>query len=294
MEKSFLFCAVIVTLKCAVFGAAADEDRVQTNSERFSRIEETLQKLETENRNLHNVVVKLEATVQTQKIKLEELNEIKKTVLVQQEEINELKHSCRGKPIRTEMAHEESEIRNGTNHDSMPLDKSVEGSFNNERREKSGNQKNHRASRLLAGGIQSPIDTNDVAFYAYMSKTEAIIPHHTLIFDHVETNIGHAYSQHSGAFTVPINGVYILSYTVFPNGAGSYASVELTVNSMPRGTIFIDSQSSDNDFTGCTGFAVLALKQGDVCFVRLNPTYQSTGSIASSSNMRSSFSGIKV
>ncbi|XP_063418531.1 uncharacterized protein LOC134701324 [Mytilus trossulus] len=294
MEKSFLFCAVIVTLKCAVFGAAADEDRVQTNSERFSRIEETLQKLETENRNLHNVVAKLEATVQTQKIKLEELNEIQKSVSVQQEEINELKHSCRGKTIRTEMAHEESEIRNGTNHDSMLLDKSVEGSFNNERREKSGNKKNHRASRLLAGGIQSPIDTNDVAFYAYMSKTEAIVPHHTLIFDHVETNIGQAYSQHSGAFTVPINGVYILSYTVFPNGARNYASVELTVNSMPRGTIFIDSQTSNNDFTGCTGFAVLALKQGDVCFVRLNPTYQSIGSIASSSIMRSSFSGIKV
>lgn len=143
MEKSFLFCAVIVTFVCAVFGAVAGEDCVQANSERFNRIEETLQKMDTENRNLLNVVAKLEETVQTQKIKLEELNEIQTSVLVQQNEINELKHSCRGKTTRTEMAHEKSEIRNGSNHDSMRLDKS-KWSYNNERRRKSGNQNRHR------------------------------------------------------------------------------------------------------------------------------------------------------
>ncbi|CAC5408342.1 C1QL [Mytilus coruscus] len=159
---------------------------------------------------------------------------------------------------------------------------------------KDGNQYRNRSSRLLEGGSQSTPETNDVAFYAYMTKTEAISPHHTLIFDHVETNIGQAYNQHSGAFTVPISGVYILSYTVFPNGAGSWASVELTVNSISRGAIFIDSSSGDPDYTGCTGFAVLALKQGDVCFVRVHSTYHSVGKIESDSVMRSSFSGVKV
>lgn len=86
--------------------------------------------------------------------------------------------------------------------------------------------------------------------------------HQTVIFDHVETNIGQAYNQHSGVFTVPISGVYIFSYTVF----------------------------TDANFTGCT---VLALKLGDVCFVRLHPTYPKTG-LSSGSAMRSSFSGVKM
>ncbi|XP_063412607.1 complement C1q-like protein 4 [Mytilus trossulus] len=163
-----------------------------------------------------------------------------------------------------------------------------------ERVEKIENQYRNRSSRLLEGGSQSLPGTEQVAFYAYLSKTEAISPHHTLIFDHVETNVGQAYNQHSGAFTVPISGVYMFSYTVFPNGAGSFASVELTVNSMPHGAIFVDSSSADGDFTGCTGFVVLALKQGDICLVRFHSTYQSAGKIESDSFMRSSFSGVKV
>ncbi|XP_063411417.1 uncharacterized protein LOC134694342 [Mytilus trossulus] len=292
MEKPFLFCAVIVAFGYTVFGASTEEEGFQTNSERFRRIEEKLQKLETENKNLHSVVQK-------------QKNEI--SILVQEQkvhrrEINELKHSCLRKTTRREVAAETTgksqhplfATRNATKDDFISLDKSEKWHKDGERRDIGGNQYKIRLSRLLEGGSNSETETNDVAFYAYMSKTEAIIPHHTLIFDHVETNIGHAYSQHSGAFTVPINGVYILSYTVFPNGSGSYASVELTVNSISRNKIFVDSSSTDNDHTGCTGFAVLALNQGDVCFVRLHPTYLSKGNIESGSLMRSSFSGVKV
>ncbi|VDI65097.1 Hypothetical predicted protein [Mytilus galloprovincialis] len=236
MENYFLVFAVIVTLTCVVCGTSKEEDCFQVNSERFSRIEETLKKLENENRNLQNVVEKQQ-------------NKISKLEGIVQEQ---------------------------------------------ERMGKDGNQYKNRSSRLLEGGSQSLPGTEQVAFYAYLSKSKAISPHHTLIFDHVETNVGQAYNQHSGAFTVPISGVYIFSYTVFPNGVGSYASVELTVNTMPHGAIFVDSSSGDPDYTGCTGFAVLALKQGDVCLVRLHSTYKSAGNIESDHVMRSSFSGVKV
>lgn len=122
MEKPFLFCVVIVAFGYTVFGASTEEESFQTNSERFRRIEETLQKLKTENKNLHSVVQK-------------QKNEI--SILVQeqkgqQQEINELKHSCLRKTTRKEVADETTEksqhplftTRNATKEDFIPFDKS--------------------------------------------------------------------------------------------------------------------------------------------------------------------------
>jgi len=110
-------------------------------------------------------------------------------------------------------------------------------------------------------------ETSTVAFYAYMSKHEINIgPHHTLIFDHIETNIGNGYNGHTGAFIAPLNGVYMFFYTVFGDHP-SYMSIEITVNSVARGVIFVDNQASPSVYTGSTGVAVFVLNQGDdLCF----------------------------
>ena len=127
-----------------------------------------------------------------------------------------------------------------------------------------------------------------------MSKDEVSIgPHHTLIFDHIETNIGNGYNGHTGAFIAPHNGVYLFFYTVFGTHP-SYISIEITVNGFARGAIFVDNQAAPSVYTGSTGVAVFALSQGNDCFIRTHSTYASSGSIHSTPVIRTSFSGVKI
>jgi len=89
-----------------------------------------------------------------------------------------------------------------------------------------------------------------------MSTNEVSIgPHHTLIFDHIETNIGNGYNGHLGAFIAPINGVYMFFYTVFGTHP-IYISIEITVNSVARGVIYVENTATPGAYTGCTGVAV--------------------------------------
>ena len=127
-----------------------------------------------------------------------------------------------------------------------------------------------------------------------MSKDEVSIgPHHTLIFDHIETNIGNGYSGHTGAFIAPHNGVYLFFYTVFGTHP-SYISIEITVNGFARGAIFVDNQAAPSVYTGSTGVAVFALSQGNDCFIRTHSTDHPTGSIHSGEYQRTSFSAVKI
>ena len=145
------------------------------------------------------------------------------------------------------------------------------------------------ATRLLKAE-----QTSTVAFYAYMSKNE-VNPgsHHTLIFDHIETNIGNGYNGHTGVFIAPLNGVYMLFYTVFGTKPSSM-SIEITVNSIARGVIYVDNRVAPAVYTGSTGVAVFALNQGDDCFIRTHSTYNPSGSIRSDNVMRTSFSGVNI
>ena len=68
-------------------------------------------------------------------------------------------------------------------------------------------------------------------------------------------------------------------------------SIEITVNSVARGAIFVDNVAAPNVYTGSTGVAVSVLNRGDDCFIRI---YHSTGNINSNSLMRTSFSGVKI
>jgi len=127
-----------------------------------------------------------------------------------------------------------------------------------------------------------------------MSKDEVNIgPHDTLIFDHIDTNIGIGYNGHTGVFIAPLNGVYMFFYTVFGTHS-SYMSIEITVNSVVRGAIYVENTATPSVYTGSTGVAVFILNQGDDCFIRTHSTYNPGGSIRSDYLMRTSFSGVKI
>ena len=126
-----------------------------------------------------------------------------------------------------------------------------------------------------------------------MSKNEQNTgPHHTLMFDFIETNVGNGYNNNTGVFTATEPGVYLFSYTIFPN-TYLHASFEIVVNSVSRGAIFVGPPTHQT-YISSTGVAVFSLKTGDVCYIRTHSSYASSGTIRSDDLMRSSFSGVKI
>ncbi|XP_056017324.1 multimerin-2-like [Ostrea edulis] len=140
--------------------------------------------------------------------------------------------------------------------------------------------------RILTGGV-SP--NHAIAFYAYLSKGESVIQHHSVIFDTVITNVGVAYNHHDGVFTAPTNGVYVFNWNLYSSSHGDLVS-ELMVNSAQKGGRRSDSLRVEEDHSS-SGTVVVQINQGDVVYVRMHPTASIAGFIVSSGNYQSSFSG---
>ena len=137
-----------------------------------------------------------------------------------------------------------------------------------------------------------PVQPSTVAFYAYLNVAETNIgTHHPLIFDVPVTNYGNGYNKHTGIFTAPQSGVFVFSFTIFPD-RGSSIAVNIYRNSEVVGQVY--SYISSPDFSGTSMVAVLSMRIGDVTFIRTSPTTTSSGSIYSDGNVKSSFAGWKI
>lgn len=131
------------------------------------------------------------------------------------------------------------------------------------------------------------------AFYAYMNQDEhTVAPHHTLIFDVVKTNIANAYNKYTGVFTVPYNGLYVITWNIYSD-AYSYAFSNLVVNQDIWNSAIANS-ADNNDRHASTGIVVVMLNKGDVVFVKTHETRPGRGNIESSLEARSTFSGWKI
>ena len=88
----------------------------------------------------------------------------------------------------------------------------------------------------------------------------------TVIFDHVITNIGKAYNQHTGHFTAPFNGIYVFACT-FLQREGTSVNLQMVNNSseISRG-----HGARGADVAGVMN-AVIYLNKGDVVKVRHYP-----------------------
>ncbi|VDH92407.1 Hypothetical predicted protein [Mytilus galloprovincialis] len=134
---------------------------------------------------------------------------------------------------------------------------------------------------------------NSPAFYAYMSTNEASPgQHHTLIFNSVITNIGNAYNQYSGIFTVPSNGMYVLSYTI-TSDSGANIPVEIVKNAGVIGSLLTRTYSNYRHSVSST--VVVSMNAGDVCYVRTSGSGATTsGNIFSGTEARTSFTGWRI
>jgi hypothetical protein len=133
-----------------------------------------------------------------------------------------------------------------------------------------------------------------VGFYAYLSTTENHpSTHHTLIFDVVKTDVGFGYSRFTGAFSAPVEGTYVFSWTVIADFY-SYIHTEIVMNASSFGHLLTDGEEI-HDIHASSKTIVKYLNQGDIVFIRTHSSMQSKGNIYSGPLFgESSFCGWKV
>jgi len=106
-----------------------------------------------------------------------------------------------------------------------------------------------------------------VAFTA--RATQHDIPHlgsgQVIVFDIIETNIGNAYNKHTGTFTAPFGGIYVIHVTVggwraFAPDSHNYIDVFVNSRALASLLLTIGEQSSQ--------MIVVALNASDVVTIR--------------------------
>lgn len=137
------------------------------------------------------------------------------------------------------------------------------------------------------------LTSTPVAFYAYMSASQNPPSiHHTLIFDVIKTNIGGGYKKHSGMFSAPVAGVYVLTWTIYSGDHGKTA-FGIYVNDDMVCSTFGETDDDNGDYDSDTGVIVVSLNQYDDVFIRSIITCSTT--IASFTwNTRTTFAGWKL
>ncbi|VDI05781.1 Hypothetical predicted protein [Mytilus galloprovincialis] len=124
-----------------------------------------------------------------------------------------------------------------------------------------------KTNRLL-GEAGSAIHSNiliQVAFHARLTQHVTLGTTQTVIYDHVITNIGKAYNQHTGHFTAPCNGIYFFACTFLQTSTSLMLQIvqnssEISRGHAPRGGSIAGSMN-----------AVIYLHKGDVVKVRHYP-----------------------
>ncbi|XP_064199647.1 cerebellin-3-like [Anguilla rostrata] len=138
-------------------------------------------------------------------------------------------------------------------------------------------------SKLIGG-------TPKVAFAASLanhSETKTIGPYSeavTVVYTHVITNVGGAYNQSTGIFTVPIRGVYYFSFTAFGWINNAAIAVSLFVNH----EFFMSAYDNNpGPGRGATNTITLQLEIGDIIYLKLRADMQ----LHDNGNLYNTFNG---
>lgn len=102
----------------------------------------------------------------------------------------------------------------------------------------------------------------NVAFFATIRShhLEHLSPNQPLIFDHVITNIGNAYNNHTGDFRAPVSGTYVFSVTLMTVNSGT---IHCLMVQNGKGVAYIYLYGTDTQDATSSVTAALELQEGD-------------------------------
>ena len=130
-----------------------------------------------------------------------------------------------------------------------------------------------------------------VAFSAYLDhRLDHVSAGHTIKCNRILTNRGHAYNEHSGQFTVPITGIYLLTFHFANKLSTGYTSVRLVVDD--RSVVDAGADSIQFDHWSMGGNTVIvSLTAGELVWLEI---VGSTGGEVESSDPErfTTFSGV--
>ena len=132
--------------------------------------------------------------------------------------------------------------------------------------------------------------SGEIAFSAYLSHyIPHLAPGNTLKCDKIIVNDGNAYSPFTGVFTVPITGVYLLTFTFDIWHAGRYEGLQLLVNNRNIVDAIAEGNNDKHAMSGNT--AIIKLTQGEK--VWLESFWSSDGEVQSTTSGKlTTFSGV--
>ncbi|CAC5418039.1 C1QL [Mytilus coruscus] len=240
-----------------------------------------LRKVIKDQANQKTELAELRKFIKDQAIQKTELEELRKVIKDQAIEIGNLKN------MQKDHDNEKTKIKAGTdinqkvkNSQSMqhehianyiPKDEKEQAGrvlHVNDSVQKTNQSLNHTSilrnklnRRLLQAG------SGGIAFSVYLDHDVNFGAHQVLKYNRIITNEGNGYSVHTGSFTCPESGIYLLSFSIGQRGdtvaRGAY--IYLMVNSVNVIDAVVDSFHNTQDLQG-GNTVIIRLKAGDVVF----------------------------
>ncbi|XP_045183254.2 uncharacterized protein LOC123541745 [Mercenaria mercenaria] len=142
-----------------------------------------------------------------------------------------------------------------------------------------------KASMEPAADSSSKRDYANVSFLVYLDHTVSM-SNHILRFNNVVYNYGGGYNVHTGVYTVPISGAYIVSFHLelgsysYPVTSSLYVNSKVMVSSKLKPYYGVKQASQT---------AVLYLKERESMFLKVD-----RGNVGSSSGRSTIFTGVRL
>ncbi|KAL4226161.1 positive regulation of dendritic spine morphogenesis [Mactra antiquata] len=257
MRHLFIFPLILCCSGVKATGSDAVLQRLEELSQRVDHLESReklhLQKindLESRDQLQQATIDKLEREVQEQRQLIESMDEIQQATIIELEAQRQLMESM-GETLES----------NGINKTSS-ASKTPNPDHNAKMSRSMSSIKERSAMGIRQAEFESP-----VAFYAHLGNHhfEHAGVNQIIIYDSIVTNVGNGYNDSLGAFTAPVDGIYVFSSTMVAlqhrNAHSSFFKNSDRIN-----TMFASGVESQYDTSSST--IVLQLSKGDVITVR--------------------------
>ncbi|XP_062608646.1 complement C1q-like protein 4 isoform X1 [Saccostrea cucullata] len=105
-----------------------------------------------------------------------------------------------------------------------------------------------------------------IAFTATLTHNTEYLAGNTVVFDRIILNLGNAYHESYGHFTVPVRGVHQFSASLLNNGKDSYFNI------MRNGNQMLSDIYTKTGYISSSSIVVVQLEARDVVFVKASTT----------------------